>query len=162
MSGYQRFPDDGLERLVGQLADVKRRLAELERPSGTQIIQSRAQLIAMQDVLHASFNFGITGFTGWYSGSPASVALVPVTDQLEIGFGGALNGGDGYFCYSVADNVTGAVIINRATVLAAPAERVAVTGGASFAPSGWRSTVVTVPKQPLTVSCRPSSERTTA
>jgi hypothetical protein len=53
-----------------------------------------------------------------------------------------------------ADNAqTGAAVVSRAPVLVSPAERVAVSGGASFAPSGWKTTVVDVPSGvPLTVS----------
>lgn len=132
---------------------LQEQIRDLQRPSGTQVAATAAQLAAMQDASNASFSFGITGFSGWYPTSPASVIIDSITPRIEIGFGGALNGGDGYFCYSVVNSQTGSVVVARASVLTNPAERVAVSGGASFAPSGWKTTVVDVPSGvPLTVS----------
>lgn len=80
------------------------------------------------------------------------VEISTSTGRLEIEYGGAGNGGDMYFCYQVLNGST--VVVNRSTIQGNPARRVAVTGGASFAPSGARRQIATgLPRNvPLTVS----------
>lgn len=120
---------------------------------GQQLAKIQAQvdlLTAIATVQYAEFTTGRTGFAG-FTASPASVGITTSTGRLEIGYGGALNGGTGYFVYQVSS--FSGVVIDRAAVQANPAQRVAVSGGSSFAPSGYKSVVVTVPaNQPLTVS----------
>lgn len=145
--------------LSGQVATLNTQQADLTAAQATLAAQQTsltaaqadlttvvAQLRSVADVVYATFNTGITGTAGWSaSGFLPSVLIYTTTNRIEIGFGGALNNGDGYFCYSVIDNSTSATIVDRATVQADPASRVAVTGGASFAPSGWRTALIDVP-----------------
>jgi len=105
-----------------------------------------ATLNAIADAQSAEFTFGITGFTGWYVASPASLFIESPTNRMEIGFGGSLNSGNGYFAYSVTTAPGGTTVVSRSTVLSNPAQRVAVSGGASFAPSGWKTVVIDVPE----------------
>lgn len=105
-------------------------------------------LNASANVQYSEFNNTIGGFSGWYGGSLPTITLSSPTGRIELGYGGVLNGGDGYFCYSITGQTSG-TIVARGTILASPARRVAVTGGASFAPSGWHSGVVSVPANEL-------------
>jgi len=150
-SGFTTPPGDAWEPLLRRADDTERRLRELESPTGTSITRAVATLqdavdtlTALADVQYAEFTTGVTGFTGFYTGVVPVTNVTSPTGRIEIGFGGSLNGGDGYFCYSVTTGA-GAVIVNRATVQANPARRVAVTGGASFAPSGYKQVIVSVP-----------------
>lgn len=101
-------------------------------------------LTAIADVQYAETTTGRDGFTGFYTGALPTVELSSPSGRIEVAYGGSLNGGEGYFCFSVTGATSGA-IVTAAAVQANPARRVAVTGGASFAPSGHRSMVVTVP-----------------
>ena len=110
-----------------------------------------ATLNALASVSYAETTTGVSGFTGFYSGSVPTVTVTSPTGRLEVGFGGSLNGGNGYFCYSITGATSGSVV-SRATVQANPARRVAVSGGAGFAPSGYKTVIETVPKdEELTV-----------
>lgn len=142
---------DGVEWLLDQFKQLSRRLDYLEGPSGTQIFnavpklqEQVAVLTAMQRREYAEWVAWLTGTTGWYA-SPCSVLITSSTGRIEVGYGGSLNGGNGYFCYSVARAYDGAVLVDRAVIQGSPARRVAVTGGASFTPSGWRTAPVDVP-----------------
>jgi len=104
-----------------------------------------ATLNALASVSYAETTTGVSGFTGFYSGSVPTVTVTSPTGRLEVGFGGSLNGGNGYFCYSITGATSGSVV-SRATVQANPARRVAVSGGAGFAPSGYKTVIETVPK----------------
>lgn len=109
-------------------------------------------LNALSTVQYAEFVSSISGFTGYYAGTRPEVRLSTPTGKIDIQYGGALNGGDGYFVYSVFNADTGVVYIDRAAVFGNPAQRVAVSGGASFAPSGFRNAISTVPANtPLAV-----------
>lgn len=101
-------------------------------------------LTALANVQYAEWTGGATGFSGWYPGTVASVNLTSPSGRIEIGFGGSLNGGNGYFCYSITGAQSG-VIVDRAVVQANPARRIAASGGASFTASGHNQLVETVP-----------------
>lgn len=105
-------------------------------------------LVEMSEVQYSEFTAGLTGFIG-FTDSPLrpKVEITSSTGRIEISYGGTLNGGDCYFCYSIVSGAT--PIVTRANVLANPAQRVAISGGASFAPSGYRSMVLDVPKNEL-------------
>ena len=137
--------------LLRRMDDIERRLREVESPTGTQRALSVDKLQATVDTLlalanaqYAEFTTGFTAPLGWYGGAVPTVNITSPTGRIEINFGGALNSGDGYFCYSVTTN-TGGIIVNRTTVQTNPAQRVAVSGGASFSPSGTDQAFVTVP-----------------
>lgn len=119
----------------------------------------QAYLASLAEFQYAEFAVGLTGFAGWYSGSLPSVAISTPTGRLEVGYGGALNGGDGYFCYSVVGAASGVVYVDRGTILGNPARYVAITGGASFTPSGYKTVVIDAPPaEPLTVRLEISAE----
>lgn len=141
----------GVDWLADEFRRLKARLDSLEGPSGTQIFnavpklqEQVAVLTAMQRREYAEWVAWLTGTTGWYA-SPCSVLITSSTGRIEVGYGGSLNGGNGYFCYSVTRVSDGSVIVDRAVIQGSPARRVAVTGGASFTPSGWRTAPVDVP-----------------
>ena len=104
-----------------------------------------ATLNALASVSYAETTTGVSGFTGFYSSPVPTVIVTSSTGRLEVGFGGSLNGGNGYFCYSIT-GVTSGSVVSRTTVQANPARRVAVSGGAAFAPSGYKTVIQTVPK----------------
>lgn len=145
-----------LSRQLTSLTDITTDLAAQQLTLQAQqatLAAQQATLLAIATVQSAEFSTGITGFTGFYGGATAlpSVTITSPTGRLEVAYGGSLNSGDGYFCYSIVDS-NGTVVVNRSTIQASPARRVAVSGGASFAPSGWKTSVITVPVNvPLTV-----------
>lgn len=115
-----------------------------------QSITAKLQSVAILNYME--FTTGLTDFTGWYPGTAASVKVTSVTGRLELNYGGSLNGGSGYFVASITNATTGAVVLSRDTGLNNPAQRVAVSGGASFAPSGYKTLITNVPiDTPLTV-----------
>lgn len=127
-------------------ASIRNFTAQIE--SVTEITTLLAEVANVKEAEFADGVAGVsgpTGFTGYFGATMASVTLTSITGVIEIGFGGSLNGGDGYFVYSITDTTTGLPVVDRATVLANPAQRVAVSGGASFTPSGWKTVFVTVP-----------------
>ncbi len=87
---------------------------------------------------------GVTGIHGFYGTTTASVQVASPTGRLEVGFGGSLNSGNGYFCYSITGATSG-VVVDRNTVFADYAQRVAVSGGASFTPSAFNTVIIPVP-----------------
>lgn len=111
-------------------------------------------LQSLSDFAYNEWSGALTGFTGWSPFAPCEVYISSPTGRIEIGYGGALNGADGYFCYQIAQLSTSSTIVSRDSILNNPAQRVAVTGGASFAPSGWKTTLVEVPEnEMLAVQC---------
>lgn len=109
-------------------------------------------LTAISKVQYAESTDLATNFSGFFNGTRPTVNVTSPTGRVEINFGGSLNGGSGYFCYSIFNNKTNSTVVSRDSVQANPAQRVAVTGGASFSPSGYKSTVLTVPNDaPLTI-----------
>lgn len=111
-------------------------------------IQNQVNLLtAIAYVQYAEFTTGMTGFAG-FAVSPVSVGIKSSTGRIEIGYGGSLNGGTGYFVYQIVGETSG-VVVSRIAVQANPAQRVAVSGGAAFAPSGFKNVIVEVPKDEL-------------
>jgi hypothetical protein len=108
-------------------------------------------LLAIATVEQDETTTAVTNFSGFYGGSLPTVTISSPTGRIEVGYGGSLNGGVGYFCYSVVGASSG-IIVTRASVQSNPARRVAISGGSSFAPSGWKTTIISVPvDEPLTV-----------
>ena len=149
--GDPRPPGDGFAPIIERISSAERRLDSLEVPGGTQraqttraVQQQLDYLTSLQRVEYAEFTAAITGTANWVS-SPAAVNISTPTGRLAVTYGGAANGGFAYFAYSIVNASTGAVIVNRDTIRNNPARRVAISGGASFAPSGSQSAVVTVP-----------------
>ncbi len=145
----------GLQDQLASIEEVQGKLNQAQIDIVNQNNQIIAQNNAIQDqqallndaanVKSASFNnnSGITGFTGFYSGSMPSVTLSTRTGRLQVQYGGSLNSGNGVFVYSVVRNDTGATVINRTTIYNDYSKRVASTGGASFIGSAFSSTVLT-------------------
>ena len=127
----------------GTLALLSRQVAAL----GAQQValgDAQATLLAIATVENSEFTTAITGFSGFYNGARPSVDITSPTGRIEVGFGGSLNNGSGYFCYSITGATSGA-IVTKESVQENPAQRVAVSGGASFAPSGWKTLIKDVP-----------------
>ena len=151
------------QRYVKGVDEVPRRLHALERqlkefmPSVADTVKDQiSQQLSIVETLeevsqnhYTEFTTEQTGFTGWRT--QGSVTFSSSTGRIELTYGGTLNSGDGYFCYSVKQGSTN--IVTRESIMANPARRVAVSGGASFAPSGFGHTVIDVPVgKPLTVA----------
>ena len=109
-----------------------------------QLTVNTNTLLGIAGVQYSEWTAGATATGTGFIFSPTSVVINSPTGRIEIAFGGSLNGGQGYFCYGV-ETSSGTVIVDRATVQANPAQRVAVTGGASFSPSGYKSVIINVP-----------------
>jgi hypothetical protein len=89
----------------------------------------------------------------------AQVTITSPTGRIEVGYGGSANNGAAWFYYGVR-TVSGVVVVDQAAVITSAARRVAVTGGASFAPSGYRTQPVDVPLNTpvvVTVYCNTAS-----
>lgn len=59
--GYQNLPDDALEQFKRVLEEILRRLAELERPTGSQIYDSLATITALVQGLIEQTEINVTG-----------------------------------------------------------------------------------------------------
>jgi hypothetical protein len=145
-----------LDRLRTSMAsDKKAQTAAFTRlgRSITDLQAANEVLLAMQARAYAEFTTSITGFTGYYNGALPSVDITSPTGRIEVSYGGSLNGGDGYFLYAITRLDTSATVVARTTIQGNPARRVAVSGGASFAPSGFFTAQVDVPRNvPLRIA----------
>lgn len=154
--------------LADWMSDVNSRLKGLEAPTAADkkntlaVLEKTVEdLIAMQTVVQSAVALSNTGSTGYYT-SPTSVALTAPSGRIEIQYGGSLNGGGGYFVFQVERVDDGTVLIARDTIRTDPAKRVAVTGGVSFSPSGYRLEAVDVPANvPVRVRLQIYAENTT-
>ncbi|QAB18797.1 hypothetical protein Leucomu_13545 [Leucobacter muris] len=151
-------PDTEQGILARMLGEVDRRLRELEAPSGTQrnlvlrdLTETVEMLRAVADVRYAEFTDQKQLSQGsWAAGMPA-VQVTSPTGRIEITFGGSVNNGDGYFCYTITGQNAG-VIVTRDSVRENPARRVGVSGGATFQPTGYKTVILQVPiGEPVTV-----------
>ena len=132
--------NSALSSLRGQVKEI----AEAQILLGTQQDQIEAQnayLTSLATVASDTDSTGATGFTGFYGGTRPAVTISTPTGKFDINFGGSLNSGNGYFVYSIVDTATSTIYVDRATMQVDPSRRVAITGGASFAPSGYRSAI---------------------
>lgn len=121
--------------------------------AGEAAAQANTAVTRLNGIAQSWYNESTTGVstTGFStSGSRPSSNVSSPTGRIEVTFGGSLNSGQGYFLLTVVRNDTGAVIVDRAAMLQNPAQRIAIAGGASFAPSGYRSQIFNVPTN---VSC---------
>lgn len=116
--------------------------------------EANQYLISLQSAAYAEFPGFISAPAGWYDGGgKASVVIQSPTGRLDIGFGGATSGGDSWFAYSVIGANTSTVYVSRDSFLGNAARYVAVTGGAGFAPSGFKTAIQSVPTtEPLIVT----------
>lgn len=112
MSGqWQRLPNDPLEELTQRLGEVKRRLSELEAPTGTQVFE------ALQKVQQLIADIGIyvdaylaTGFT---TGSMNATGSVNVGGSLDVA--GSITGDVGVASVGVFNNDLAAISGTRRT-----------------------------------------------
>jgi len=110
-----------------------------------QSLQAQTDLLNSYAVIeYAEFTNWITGFGGYYTGAVPTIKITTPTGRIRLGFGGAANGGDTRFLYSITGATSG-VIVGRDSILTNFARIVAVSGGASYTPSGYLQTVLTVP-----------------
>lgn len=119
----------------------------------TKLQETVDLLFAAAQVKSDEFTTWKQNFLGWYTGAVPTVQVSSPSGRIEIIFGGSGNGGGAIFCYQVTNAATGAIIVNRTSILNSNAKRVEVMGGASYTPSGFGFQVVTVPKNtPVSVS----------
>lgn len=143
---------NGLQKQIAGLKEVADEQAKILVDQGFALAEIEAlqeDQAALQQVYYNEFNNisgEVSGFIGFFPGTTPSVTLTTKSGRMQIDFGGALNGGNGYFCYSVTSaDSSGIVWVDRSQIVNNAAQRVAVSGGASFAPSGFRTTVVEIP-----------------
>jgi len=139
-----------LQQLTSDLADAQSKLT-----TTTNRLQDATDLLSAYANLQYrewSSTNGLSVAANSYASTPASVRISSATGRLEVGFGGSMNSGNGYFLYSITGDSSG-VVVARDAVRNSLAQRVGVTGGASFIGSSFNSLVVSVPKnETLTVS----------
>lgn len=142
-----------LQQRLGNVEDLLSRFMASQQNAANAATSALALLSKQVQLLEAEANVqynewqnlnGITGFTGFYSPAVASVQISSPSGRIEVGFGGSLNSGNGYFCYSVTGAKSGTVVA-ASTVQQNYAERVAVSGGASFTASAFNTVLVNVP-----------------
>jgi len=108
-------------------------------------LADQLSLLASYAVIkYAEFTNWITGFGGYYTGAVPTIKITTPTGRIRLGFGGAANGGDTRFLYSITGSVSGTVV-SRDSILTNFARIVAVSGGAAYTPSGYLQTIITVP-----------------
>lgn len=90
------------------------------------------------------FTTGITAGGVGFIAAPVLIRIKSASGRLRLTYGGALNSGQGYYLFQVTGATSG-VLFNRTVIQANPAKRVAITGGASFTPSGSTSVLIEVP-----------------
>lgn len=120
----------------GQLAVLAKQIETLTAQQ--QYLFSLQSLDTIEDV-----SSRLVGQAAWMS-NPPTLKVRSATGRIEIQYGGSGNNGSGYFGYQVVSSVLG-TIVSRTSVINNPAKRVAVSGGVSFAPSGFTTDVVEVP-----------------
>lgn len=143
---------------VGTLARLSTSIQALQRAQADlQTAQSDLQTAQLdlknqQDLLTAASRVSSnetttqrTGFTGYYGAAALSVTVTSPTGRIEVQFGGSLNSGNGYFVFGITRNDTGATVLAREDIRTNPARRIALSGGASFTPSAYKSAVANVP-----------------
>ena len=141
----------GLQKQISELRKIADEQAQILVQQGytlQDIENIQADQAELQKVYYNEFNnpSGVGDFIGFYPNTTPSVNLTSKTGRIEINYGGSLNGGNGYFCYSVVSATDPSIVwVDRAIILANAAQRVAISGGASFTPSGYRSTIVDIP-----------------
>lgn len=122
---------------------------------GSQISELRAiqdDMKATQDTLVAAGRVAqsesqpnATVIPGFYEGSGRpEVTITSPSGKIDVQFGGSLNSGNGVFVISVVGLNTGTVYVNRDSMVNNYAQRLAMSGGANFTPSAYRSMVVNV------------------
>lgn len=160
-----RFLADQLNRLEQRIRDLQAADGQQQAQSLKLLTEQVAELqtvvnllLALQQLQYAEFTSIVTGFTGFQAS--VSVSLTCQTGRLRLEYGGSLNGGEGFFVYRITGASSG-LIVSETTVQANPARRVAVTGGASFTPSGNKTTVLNVPSnEVLTVQLYLNTQQT--
>lgn len=136
--------DNGLRATGGQLAVLSRQL--------DAVAAQQEFLLSLSTVVYDSFNTMRTVADGNWMSSPPSVQITSPSGRVEISFGGSANGGGVVFAYQIVGDSSG-TIVSRNTILSDLSKRVAVTGGMSFAPSGYATVIENVPVgEPLTIS----------
>lgn len=146
---------DGVESRVEQL-DIENINTNKQQNSSIKAVQENVEkaqiaidrLEAISQSAYIEFSVGITGSGVGFLVSPGDTSLIVPTGHLKLTYGGSLNSGQGYYVYQVTATLSG-TIMSRSTVQANPAQRVAITGGASFTPSGSTSVLLNVPKDEL-------------
>jgi len=142
---WGRWATENIRNNTKNAARLKDDVSRENSSTSANLGKLQEQVKTLQDLAvieYSEFTTPLTGSSGWYP-SPAATFIYSSTGRVEIGFGGSLNGGTGYFCYSIYDADP---IVSRETILENPAQRVAVSGGAGFAPSGFKTAIVYVPK----------------
>lgn len=124
----------------GQLAVLAKQIETLTAQQ--QYLVSLQTLDTVEDS-----NSRLVGRAAWMT-APPGLKVRSNTGRIEIQYGGSGNNGSGYFGYQVSSPSLG-VIVSRASVINNPAKRVAISGGVSFAPSGFTTDVVEVPPELL-------------
>lgn len=147
----------GATLLAREIARIERRLAVLEAPGGTQLaqmvkqLQERVRLLqALQTLTVSEWRGYADGKSGWWKPVTDATVTTP-TGRIEVRWGGSVSFGGATFAIEVSR--AGAVVLSRDGVASDPSRRVNVEGGASFIPSNFNGTVVSVtPNVPVTVS----------
>jgi hypothetical protein len=117
------------------------------------MLSSRVKVLSAQSVQYFASNnntYANAG-VGWVTAARPSVVMSTPTGRIKVGFGAAANGGNGIV--GISATAGGSTVIDRASFPSSPAAGVYVSGGASFTPTGFKSTIFTVPANtPLTIT----------
>lgn len=140
----QQMVENGLRSTSGQLAVLSRQIDTLA--------SQQEFLISLSRVVSGSFSDIRQVAQGQWMPDPVEVTLSSPSGRIEITFGGSANNGGTVFAYQVVGATSGTVI-SRGSILTDLSKRVAVTGGATFYPSGFSTVIEQVPvNEALTIS----------
>lgn len=136
--------DNGLRSTSGQLAVLARQIDALASQQEFLISLSKVESRSFSDIRQVA--------QGQWMPNPVEVTLSSPSGRIEITFGGSANNGGTVFAYQVVGSTSGTVI-SRGSILTDLSKRVAVTGGATFSPSGFATVIEQVPvNEILTIS----------
>jgi hypothetical protein len=140
------------DRAAQNASDTATSLA-MVNSSITQLNQ-RVKVLSAQAVQYYSANNSTyasaqNGVAAWITASRPSVQMSTPTGRIKIGFGVAVNNGNGIAGYSIVDANTGAVYVDKSTFVGDQSRSIYLSGGASFTPTGFKQAIVTVPANTL-------------
>lgn len=125
-----------LARLSQQVSDIASVNAGLQ--DAVARLEAAGQVAQSESQPNAVLNN-----VGFYNGTRPQVKMTSPTGRIQVQFGGSINSGNAAIVFN-ATGADGQSYMSRDTMRDNYAQRVALSGGAAFTPSGYRSFVLNV------------------
>lgn len=136
--------ENGSSSSTMSLAKIGSQISEL-RAVQDEMNRTQEKLVAAGQVAQNESQPNALLSPGFYEGTGRpEVTILSPTGKIDVQFGGSVNSGNGVFVISVVGASTGTVFVNRNSMVNNMAQRLALSGGANFTPSAYRSMVVNV------------------